>query len=82
MDIKPQWNPLIMRLQSMARKYDGLVIMNVIITVTGDGVPIYWIPRAVPLEPRIDANVDTMKEHLSEEQMQTLLKMIMYSLSP
>jgi hypothetical protein len=80
MDIKPQWNPLVMRLQSLARKYDGLVFMNVAIVATGDGMPLYWIPRAVPLEPRLDANIDTMKEKLTEEQMQRMLKMIMFSL--
>jgi hypothetical protein len=80
MEIKPQWNPLIMRLQSMARKYDGMVIMNVIIAVTGDGVPLYWIPRAVPLEPRINANIDEMRKNMSDEDMQKLLKVIMYSL--
>lgn len=64
----------------MARQYEGLVIMNVIIVASGEGVPQYWIPRVVPLEPKMNANIDEMRKNLSEEDMQRLLRAIIYML--
>jgi hypothetical protein len=80
MELKPQWKKLFKRLQALARQYDGLIFMNVLIVVNGDGVPLYWIPRAVPLEPRVDANIDVMQKNMSEEEMEALLKMILLSI--
>lgn len=80
MELKPQWIDFCKRLQSMARKYEGLVIMNVVIVASGDGVPQYWLPFARPLEPKMNANIDEMRKHMSEEELQQLLKAIVHEL--
>lgn len=77
MELKPQWTQVFMRAQSMARKHDGLSIISMTIVANADGVPLYWIPRCIPLEPRVNANIDEMKKNMTKEQLETLLQVLM-----
>lgn len=80
MEIKQDWKNIILRAQSMARKYDGTIIIQLTITVNGDGTPLFWLkPKIIPLEPRLGTNINLLKEKLSDEELQKVLGVIMHS---
>lgn len=65
------------RLYSMARKYDGRIIVNVTFLTNADGVPVSWgKPKVIPLEPRLEA--DLLENELSQEELQRFLEMIVF----
>ena len=74
-DIKPQWLNVIRRIQSVARKNEGVGIMQIKVMVNQDGLPLFWIePEMILLEPKTTVNFDFLREELTEKQFSYLLR--------
>jgi hypothetical protein len=81
MEIKRQWTNVIKRLQSAARQHNGTVIIQVGIVVNGDGVPLHWVvPKVIPLEPKLNSGMDSLRKEYSEEQLHAFLNAILHSI--
>lgn len=65
------------RLHSMARQYDGRIIVNVTFLTNSEGVPVAWgKPKIIPLEPRLEA--DLLETELNQDQLQAFLEAIVF----
>jgi hypothetical protein len=66
LDIKPEWLNPIRRLQSVARKSNGMAIVSMKFVVDENGLPVQWTdPKITLLEPKSDRN--TILELLTGE---------------
>ena len=55
-NIRPEWNPLVQRLQGVACSQSGMAIISVTFMVGPDGNPIWWSePNITKLEPKARA---------------------------
>ena len=80
MEIKPQWNNVVKRMQSAARQHDGTVIMQLMVIVNSDGVPVHWVlPKIVPIEPKMNSSIESLKKHYGEDDLKNILNFIMYN---
>jgi len=76
-DIKPQWLNVIRRIQSVARKNDGVGIINIKVMVNQDGLPLFWIePEMVLLEPKTAISVEFLKKTFTEDELKLVLSEI------
>jgi len=67
------------RLHAMTRQYDGRIIVNVTFLTNGDGVPVAWSkPKVIPLEPRLDMEINPLEEGLSQDKLQRMLEIIAF----
>lgn len=67
------------RLHAMTRPYDGRIIVNVTFLTNGDGVPVAWSkPKVIPLEPRLDMEINPLEEGLSQDKLQRMLEIIAF----
>ncbi len=68
---------MIQRARQVARSHDGYSVLNITILVNGDGNPILWRePEISKLEPRVEINIDLLRENLTDEGLEALLQAI------
>lgn len=77
LDIKPQWLNVIRRIQSVARRNEGVGIIQIKVMVNQEGIPLFWIePEMILLEPKSTVSIDLLRKELTDDQFSHLLQYI------
>ncbi len=75
--LSPFWIKFVKRAQSAARSHDGLVAVQITVFVQPEGEPLFWLPpKIIPLEPKLQINIEILKKSMSREDLHNVLESI------